>query len=112
MPPLQQRAPAPPQEEPAIDAGAANEDYFIKESKTTSPIETVGDACIETLNPEDILTLFKKRKAVTWLSRNGPEAVKEANKNVLVEIMGTMRRYNIKEEDYLEYERGEGEMID
>ena len=109
MPPSPLKAIPNPSLEPEVQA--ANEDLF-EPVKTSQPIETIGDTCIETLNQEEVTTLFKKRKAVTWLSRNGPEAVREANKTVLAGIMATMKRYSISEDEYLKYERGEGEMID
>lgn len=103
MPPIPQLAPiSTKKEETNIPRmAAANEDFFGR------------DACIETLNEEEVLSLFKKRKAVEWMVHNRTDAKnQEIYKNEKVRIQQEMKRYNLSEGDYENFLKDEGVMID
>jgi hypothetical protein len=103
MTPLPQLAPTPSQQEEAHEhrKAAANEDYFGRE------------ACIETLNEEEILSLFKKRKATEWMLHNRTEAHnQEIYRNEETRIKEEMKRYNLSENDYENFLKDEGVVVD
>ena len=100
MPPLSQRVPTL-DKEVIPQRVAANEDYFGRE------------ACIETLNAEEILSLFKKRKVNEWMVHNRREAhSQETYKNEEIRIKEEMKRYNLSENDYENFLKDQGVMVD
>ncbi len=106
MPPLPQLSPTPSQEEPrestpVIAKKAANDDFFEH------------DICAEALNEEDIITLFKKRRATEWMARNRTNGNnQEIYKNELARIIAEMRRYGISEDIYEKYLVDQGDLVD
>jgi hypothetical protein len=106
MSPLPQFNPTPSQKEPTevtplIGRKAANDDFFDH------------DTCVEALSEEDILTLFKKRKATEWMVHSGTNGNnQEVHKNELARILAEMRRYGISEDTYEKYLVDQGELVD
>lgn len=103
MPPLPQLAPTPSLREEATEPrkAAANEDFFGR------------DICIETLSEEEVLSLFKKRKATEWMLYNRMEAHnQETYGNEKVRIKEEMKRYNLSENDYENFLKDEGVIVD
>lgn len=100
MSPLPQLAPIEDVKEVPHRA-AANEDYFGRE------------ACIETLNEEEIVSLFKKRKATEWMLHNRTEAHNQVTyRNEEVRIKEEMKRYNLSENDYENFLKDQGVVVD
>lgn len=99
MPPLPQLA---PESSPLLSNEAANEDHFFNDG-----------ACVEILSKEDEKKLKEKRQAMTWNAKNRTDGnSQEIYGKELVRIMEEMKRYGITEENYEQFLRDKGVLVD